>query len=131
MSQLIFKQNDYNLRRFCENTVSNLKQIGINECFVYTHDEDMYMFEHLIYVINDIHIFVESAPYSFENNIIIIYKRKVINEKPMLDEYNDDDCIYQLVLQSREIYYREQNIINDILSKIEEHIVGENEFIMK
>lgn len=131
MSQLIFKQNDYNLRRFCENTVSNLKQIGINECFVYTHDEDMYMFEHLIYVINDIHIFVESAPYSFENNIIIIYKRKVINEKPMLDEYNDDDCIYQLVLQSREIYYREQNIINDILSKIEEHIVGENEFVMK
>ena len=131
MSQLIFKQNDYNLRRFCENTVSNLKQIGINECFVYTHDEDMYMFEHLIYVINDIYIFVESAPYSFENNIIIIYKRKLINDKPMLDEYNDDDCIYQLVLQSREIYYREQNIINDMLSKIEEHIVGENEFIMK
>jgi len=131
MSQLIFKQNDYNLRRFCENTVSNLKQIGINECFVYTHDEDMYMFEHLIYVINDIYIFVESAPYSFENNIIIIYKRKLINEKPMLDEYNDDDCIYQLVLQSREIYYREQNIINDMLSKIEEHIVGENEFVMK
>ena len=131
MSQLIFKQNDYNLRRFCENTVSNLKQIGINECFVYTHDEDMYMFEHLIYVINDIYIFVESAPYSFENNIIIIYKRKLINDKAILDEYNDDDCIYQLVLQSREIYYREQNIINDMLSKIEEHIVGENEFIMK
>jgi len=58
MSQLIFKQNDYNLRRFCENTVSNLKQIGINECFVYTHDEDMYMFEHLIYVINDIYIYL-------------------------------------------------------------------------
>ena len=131
MSQLIFKQNDYNLRRFCENTVRNLKQIGINECFVYTHDEDMYMFEHLIYVINDIYIFVESAPYSFENNIIIIYKRKLINDKAILDEYNDDDCIYQLVLQSREIYYREQNIINDMLSKIEEHIVGENEFIMK